>query len=58
MLFSGILGLALVVDRVGTARRMGLSNRQYWLAWAVPLPVRLPLVIYINVFAGDPSCAC
>lgn len=57
-LISGIIGLALVINRAGTARRMGLPTRRYWLAWVIPLTVWLPLVIYINVFAGDPSCSC
>ncbi|GAA3338488.1 hypothetical protein GCM10020358_18770 [Amorphoplanes nipponensis] len=57
-LFSGVLGLALVINRAGTARRMGLPTRRYWLAWTIPLTVWLPLVIYINVFAGDPNCSC
>lgn len=57
-LFSGILGLALVIHRARTARHMGLPTRRYWLAWVIPLTVWLPLVIYINVFAADPSCSC
>lgn len=56
---AGFLGLALTITRAADARRMGLSTRRYWLAWAIPFTFWLSLVIYLNLFApGGTTCSC
>ena len=56
---AGIIGLALTINRASDARRMGLSTRRYWLAWAIPFTFWLPVVIYINFFASrGTACSC
>jgi hypothetical protein len=58
-LVSGPLGLHLTASRAAAARRMGLSTRRYWLAWAIPFATWLPAILYLHF--SDPAgagCTC
>ncbi len=56
---NGLLGLHLTRQRAATAREMGLSTRRYWLAWAIPFAVWLPVIVYIHFFDhGARACPC
>jgi hypothetical protein len=48
---TGILGLALTINRAAEARNIGLSTRRYWVAWAVPFTFWASLVVYIKVLS-------
>ena len=58
-LVSGPLGLHLTASRAAAARRLGLSTRRYWLAWAIPFAAWLPAIVYLNFFdRAGAGCIC